>query len=524
MLEPAAAPQPRSAASAPTAAASHAETRNEAGFQSHLRAASETRPGDDQVAPKKAAPKLSENSDDDVAEAGVTTPGESGTAKAPATVQDSGALLSVAGMLTQPDAGANHPIILADAMLTAAASEMQAPPVGLAQPKIEAASALAASPTEMISQTGQNAAQVPAAPAIQAAPGSGQPSEQAALVAPQAGVASAAAATPAGDLPGAELPNTPSAEALTMPAAIMPEPDLQLDSPKIPTTLTAAMAPGEAAEMPTPQQHAIAVAQAAAAQQTPKAEAVRAPAKTPPATPTKDAAGPTNPMDAVSSLAKAIEKTEAEAELKAVMAASSDEHGVHLVGLEAAPKAAIAKVWAEARPEGLTMAPFALAQGDSLVPRADAVLSSTGARELPAPLPSRQLAPVLVSLALGRGDEALTVTLDPVELGRVEVSIGQGKEAGQVRIVAERAETLALLQRDQRELDRALNQAGLGDMARSLSFSLASDQGRQHHQQGAAHQGSSQFSGILRGPGTDHPIAPAPYPARSATSLLDIAV
>jgi Meckel syndrome type 1 protein len=170
------------------------------------------------------------------------------------------------------------------------------------------------------------------------------------------------------------------------------------------------------------------------------------------------------------------------------------------------------------------MLPQGFVPADAMALRAEAPLSSLSTRELPTPMPARQLAPVVVSLALGRGDEALTVSLDPVELGRVEVSIGQGKEAGQLRIVAERPETLALLQRDQRELDRALNQAGLGDLARSLSFSLASDQGRQHHQQGAAHQGSSQFSGILRGPGADHPIAPAPYPARSATSLLDIAV
>jgi Meckel syndrome type 1 protein len=273
-----------------------------------------------------------------------------------------------------------------------------------------------------------------------------------------------------------------------------------------------------------PHLQVIANAQAAAAQVAPNAQAARPNAKATPATPPKDAAAPTNPIDAVSSLAKALDNTEAAAELKLVMEASSAERDLRFVGLEAAPKAAIAKVATEARPEALTMAPLALAPGDSMMPRTEVVFSSAGARELPAPMPARQLAPVVVSLALGRGEEALTVTLDPVELGRVEVSIGQGKEAGQVRIVAERAETLALLQRDQRELDRALNQAGLGDMARSLSFSLASDQGRQQHQQGAAHQGSPQFSGILGGPEADRLIAPAPYPARSATSLLDIAV
>jgi flagellar hook-length control protein FliK len=130
---------------------------------------------------------------------------------------------------------------------------------------------------------------------------------------------------------------------------------------------------------------------------------------------------------------------------------------------------------------------------------------------------------VIVSLALGRGDEALTIALDPGELGRVEVSIGQGKEAGQLRIVAERADTLALLQRDQRELDRALNQAGLGDMARSLSFSLASDQGRQQ-QQGMTQERANRPSTAATGTEDTRPIASNPAPRRSATSLIDIAV
>jgi predicted RNase H-like nuclease len=160
---------------------------------------------------------------------------------------------------------------------------------------------------------------------------------------------------------------------------------------------------------------------------------------------------------------------------------------------------------------------------DGMALRAEAPLSSPPTRELSTPMPARQLAPVVVSLALGRGDEALTIALDPVELGRVEVSIGQGKEAGQLRIVAERPETLALLQRDQRELDRALNQAGLGDLARSLSFSLASDQGRQQ-QTGAEERGQRRASFTLGGVEGEGAMPGLPAPLRNATSLIDIAV
>lgn len=153
----------------------------------------------------------------------------------------------------------------------------------------------------------------------------------------------------------------------------------------------------------------------------------------------------------------------------------------------------------------------------------NAPLPSQATRDAAPPPPTRQLAPVLVSMALGRGDDTLTIALDPVELGRVEVSISQGKEAGQVRIVAERPETLALLQRDQRELDRALSQAGLGDLGRSISFSLASDHGRQQQQGGGQEKGKHNF-GLVLGADGDRPLAPMPLPSRASTSLIDLAV
>jgi hypothetical protein len=103
------------------------------------------------------------------------------------------------------------------------------------------------------------------------------------------------------------------------------------------------------------------------------------------------------------------------------------------------------------------------------------------------------------------------------------VSIGQGKEAGQVRIVAERPETLALLQRDHRELDRALNQSGLGDMARSLSFSLASDQQRQQNQGSGQGQGQRSFMAIS-GVEADRAMPILPAPLRNPNALLDLAV
>jgi Meckel syndrome type 1 protein len=267
---------------------------------------------------------------------------------------------------------------------------------------------------------------------------------------------------------------------------------------------------------------ATAPAQAAAGAAALKPQAAGNTSKREPIAPAEAALAATRPAEAASRLAQAFNATEAAADMKLVMAAETAEASLRLASLEA-PNPTGAKPSGEARAEAVPMAAFGFAPTDGMAPRAEAALPSTNLREAPAPMPARQLAPVLVSLALGSRDEALTIALDPVELGRVEVSIGQGKEAGQVRIVAERPETLALLQRDQRELDRALNQSGLGDMARSLSFSLASDQGR-HQQQGSAHGRGQRASMTISGVEADRAMSALPALYRNPNALIDIAV
>jgi flagellar hook-length control protein FliK len=220
-------------------------------------------------------------------------------------------------------------------------------------------------------------------------------------------------------------------------------------------------------------------------------------------------------------LERALATTGVAAEITVLLAAESTE-APWRPAMQEAPQAAAPKPAAETRGDTLPFQAHVALQPEAAAARIEAAAPQAAGRDGPAP-PARQLAPVIVSLALGRGDEALTIALDPGELGRVEVSIGQGKEAGQLRIVAERADTLALLQRDQRELDRALNQAGLGDMARSLSFSLASDQGRQQ-QQGMTQERANRPSTAATGTEDTRPIASPPAPRRIATSLIDIAV
>jgi flagellar hook-length control protein FliK len=118
--------------------------------------------------------------------------------------------------------------------------------------------------------------------------------------------------------------------------------------------------------------------------------------------------------------------------------------------------------------------------------RSPAAQATRTAAPVPVAWPARQVAPFAVALALG-GDGSLTLTLDPVELGRVEVAIDRIRGEAAIRVTAERPETLALLQRDARDLERALSDSGFGEHAPTLSFSL----GQASTGQGPTGQGMS---------------------------------
>lgn len=71
------------------------------------------------------------------------------------------------------------------------------------------------------------------------------------------------------------------------------------------------------------------------------------------------------------------------------------------------------------------------------------------------------------------GNTRFQIRLDPPELGRIDVKLDIDNR-GQVhaRLTVEKAETLDLMQRDQRALERALQQAGLDQSKTNLEFSL----------------------------------------------------
>lgn len=73
----------------------------------------------------------------------------------------------------------------------------------------------------------------------------------------------------------------------------------------------------------------------------------------------------------------------------------------------------------------------------------------------------------------GDGNTRFQIRLDPPELGRIDVRL-EFDNAGQVnaRLTVEKSETLDLMQRDQRGLERALQQAGIDAGKTNLEFSL----------------------------------------------------
>jgi Meckel syndrome type 1 protein len=154
---------------------------------------------------------------------------------------------------------------------------------------------------------------------------------------------------------------------------------------------------------------------------------------------------------------------------------------------------------------------------------APAAQSLAAPRAAPHASPARQVAPVALAVALGHGGTpSITLRLDPGELGQVEVRIERPADGpAQVKVQAERPETLALLQRDAPELSRALHQAGIQPDQCRLSFSLGGGQDRSDGHGGANPQqreGQGQ-----RWAGGPMPNAPAATPL-PMLSLLDIAV
>ncbi len=94
--------------------------------------------------------------------------------------------------------------------------------------------------------------------------------------------------------------------------------------------------------------------------------------------------------------------------------------------------------------------------------------------------PAAQLAPALVQLSHAPHGAAITLRLDPAELGHVQIRVERTADgAASVQVTAERPDTLRLLMADQPQLHRALDSAGVQQDGRSLTLSLGTPDGGQ---------------------------------------------
>ncbi len=111
--------------------------------------------------------------------------------------------------------------------------------------------------------------------------------------------------------------------------------------------------------------------------------------------------------------------------------------------------------------------------GPSQVSQTAKLNPTTAARQPEQPQkPTEQIA-VNIKKAFGEGADKINIKLNPAHLGRVEVKmeIGQDGKLAAV-ILAEKPETLDMLQKDVRGLERALQAAGLDTSTDSLKFGL----------------------------------------------------
>ena len=152
--------------------------------------------------------------------------------------------------------------------------------------------------------------------------------------------------------------------------------------------------------------------------------------------------------------------------------------------------------------------------------------ASPGPASPPTPhVPVSALA-VHIAHQANNGAKRFDIRLDPPELGRIEVRLDVSRK-GQVmtHLVVERAETLDLLQRDARQLERALQDAGLNTSEDGMKFSLKDQNLTQGGEKFSDDDDLSAFADGEDGESEANPDEAMPPPSRYIASTgLDIRI
>jgi hypothetical protein len=193
------------------------------------------------------------------------------------------------------------------------------------------------------------------------------------------------------------------------------------------------------------------------------------------------AGAPPAAIDAVAAAARPAPEV-----ARAALPAASDRAGPPAQAIEAQPDPA-ARAWPEAPVAGTELADRGAGSDGTADPVADLaevapIRAERAASEPPGPS-QRAAPPPLVQIGLQlataatRRVERLVVQLEPAALGRVEVRLDFSHDQRvSALIAADRPETLEVLQRDSRVLERQLQDAGLRLADNALSFSLRQEQ------------------------------------------------
>ena len=126
----------------------------------------------------------------------------------------------------------------------------------------------------------------------------------------------------------------------------------------------------------------------------------------------------------------------------------------------------------------------------------------------PTQLPASALA-IQMARNLQKGVDRFEIRLDPPEMGRIDVKMEVHKDGHvSAHMMADKQDTLDLLQRDQRALQQALQNAGLDADNSSLSFSLRD----QNPNDGGAFAGNGNGGGTggIEAAGETEDLSPAP--------------
>ena len=137
--------------------------------------------------------------------------------------------------------------------------------------------------------------------------------------------------------------------------------------------------------------------------------------------------------------------------------------------------------------------------------------------------------PVEIGLKSLAGVNHFEIRLDPAELGRIEVRLEIDAEGGvKAHLSVDRVETLALLQRDAKTLERAFDQAGLklsdGSIDLSLRDQHAQGQGRHEHAGDERRDGSRRPAPDIRHEHADPALAEAPRRLWRGVAGIDVRI